>query len=203
MTCIAGLVHEGAVYIGGDSCGLGGTRMVIRKDTKVFERGGMVFGFTSSFRMGQLLAHSLNVPEQRSSQSVEQFMATDFINTIRDCLKAGGFSATKEGVETGGTFLVGYRGRLFEIEDDYQVGERHCGFAAVGCGSDIALGALSVLPEKMPPRERVVKALEAAEMHSAGVRRPFNVVVLAAEPLHRERRLGVVKGDERERSAEP
>ena len=35
MTCIVGLVHEGVVYIGGDSAGVGGLSLTVRADEKV------------------------------------------------------------------------------------------------------------------------------------------------------------------------
>jgi hypothetical protein len=39
MTCIAGLVHEGAVYISGDSAGTDGPDLVVLADEKVFKTG--------------------------------------------------------------------------------------------------------------------------------------------------------------------
>ena len=55
MTCIAGLVHDGAVYLAGDSAGCSGWDLTVRADPKVFVSGSYVMGFTTSFRMGQLL----------------------------------------------------------------------------------------------------------------------------------------------------
>ena len=61
MTCIVGLVHEGVVYIGGDSAGVGGMSLTVRADEKVFQNGEFLMGFTTSFRMGQLLRYSLKL----------------------------------------------------------------------------------------------------------------------------------------------
>ena len=69
-------------------------------------------------------------------------MATAFIDAVRDSLKAGGWATTKDGREAGGGFLVGYRGQLFTICDDFQVAEASAGYDAVGCGHAIACGAL-------------------------------------------------------------
>ena len=41
MTCIVGLVHEGVVYIGGDSAGVGGMSLTVRADEKVFQNGNV------------------------------------------------------------------------------------------------------------------------------------------------------------------
>ena len=51
MTCIVGLVENGVVYIGGDSSGVGGWNLMLRKDRKVFRVGEALLGFTSSFRL--------------------------------------------------------------------------------------------------------------------------------------------------------
>lgn len=177
MTVIAGLVDDGTVLIGGDSAGIGGYQLTVRRDSKVFLNGPYVFGFTSSFRMGQLLRWALKPPPPGDGGELEQFMVTDWIDSVRNCLKEGGYAENFGGAESGGTFLVGVRGRLFEINGDYQVGEPLDGYAAVGCGADIALGALHATQGmKMSADERVMGALRAAERHSAGVRGPFTLL---------------------------
>lgn len=178
MTCIVGLVHKGTVYMGGDSAGVGGYSLTVRKDTKVFHNASFLMGFTSSFRMGQLLRYAFSPPDYDSSVSLEKFMATTFIDAVRACLKEGGFASKSSEVEAGGYFLVGFQGRLFYIESDYQVGEALDGYDAVGCGSDVALGALYATSARVTPRKRILLALQAAERHNAGVRAPFTVEAL-------------------------
>jgi ATP-dependent protease HslVU (ClpYQ) peptidase subunit len=174
MTCIVGLVDGGKVYIGGDSAGVGGYSLTLRADRKVFRNGDFIMGFTSSFRMGQLLAHAFTPPKRHPDTDVYKFMVTDFINAVRDCLKSGGYAEKHNEAESGGTFLVGYAGRLFKVESDYQVGEPVENFDACGCGEDIALGALFASQAGAKPQERLKTALKAAERFSAGVRGPFH-----------------------------
>lgn len=177
MTVIAGLVDDGAVLIGGDSAGIGGYQLTVRRDSKVFINGPYVFGFTSSFRMGQLLRWALKPPPPGDPAELERFMTTAWIDSVRECLQAGGYAWSNGGQESGGTFLVGVAGRLFEVDADYQVGEPLDGYAAVGCGADIALGALhATRSAAMGADERVMAALRAAERHSAGVRGPFTLL---------------------------
>ena len=104
MTCIAALVQDGAITMGGDSAGVAGLRLHVRSDPKVFRNG------------------------------------------------------------------------------DFQVGELHDPFAAVGCGMDLAHGALYALRDSdLDPESKVRLALEAAERFSAGVRRPFVIERLEAK----------------------
>ncbi len=180
MTCIAGLVDNGDVYIGADSAGVNDRfDLTVRADEKVFRNGEFLFGFTSSFRMGQLLRHQLSPPAHPSGMSVDRYMVHELVDAIRECLKAGGYQRTKEGVDTGGTFIVAYRGRLFTVENDYQVACQVEPFCAVGCGYAYARGVLYELRNaKMPPRTKILHALNAAEHFSAGVRGPFKVMKL-------------------------
>lgn len=173
MTCIVGLIDDDRrVWIGGDSAAVGGLSLNVRTDPKVFVKDGFVMGFTTSFRMGQLLAHSFTPPKRHPDTDLFAYMVTAFVDGLRSCLKDGGYAERRNEAETGGTFLVGHAGRLFCIYDDYQVAEWADGYAAVGCGADITLGALFATAGSAPDA-RVCRALEAAERFSAGVRGPF------------------------------
>ncbi|WP_306204046.1 hypothetical protein [Actinoplanes sp. RD1] len=172
MTAIVGVEQGGRVYVGGDSAGVSGLLLTVRADEKVFRKDKYVFGFTTSFRMGQLLRYSLTLPEPAGD--LEAFMSTVFVDALRECLKAGGWARKDNDREEGGTFLVGVQGRLFTIHDDYQVAKAADGFAAVGCGEEPALGALyATAGTGLGPRKRVLRALAAAERFNGGVRGPF------------------------------
>lgn len=176
MTVIAGLIDKGRVYIGGDSAGVGGYDLTVRADKKVFRNGDFAMGFTTSFRLGNLLQHALTPPRRHPDDDIHKFMVNDFVDAVRECLKKGGYAKKEHETEEGGTFLVGYSGRLFIIYDDYQVGEPLDGYAACGCGESFALGSLGT--SKGAPRARIIKALEMAERHSGGVRGPFHIEVV-------------------------
>lgn len=180
VTCIVGIVEGNTVWMGGDSAGVAGYHLTVRGDQKVFTNGPMIFGFTSSFRMGQLLRYALDIPDHDPRIDVDRYMATTFIAAVRQCLKANGWASKEGESERGGTFLVGYQGRLFQVCDDYQVGAPVDGFDAVGCGAEVARGALFASAH-LKANERVALALSAAERFSAGVRGPFVTMSLPAE----------------------
>jgi hypothetical protein len=175
MTVIVGIAQDGIVHLGGDSAGVAGYTITTRADAKVFANGPFVFGFTTSFRMGQLIRYAWIPPEPpRAPGDLDRFMATAFIDGLREALKAGGWAAKENEREEGGTFLVGVSGRLFQIADDYQVGESTAGFDAVGAGDEIALGALHATSYgRMSAPRRLQIALEAAERFNTGVTGPF------------------------------
>jgi hypothetical protein len=82
MTCIVGLEHQGKVYIGADSAGVQGYNVTCRSDEKVFQNKDFILGFTSSFRMGQLLRYSFNPPTQPANKDDMHYLATDFITAV-------------------------------------------------------------------------------------------------------------------------
>jgi len=166
--------------MGGDSAGVAGYDLAVRADQKVFRNGAMLFGFTTSFRMGQLLRYALTVPERLPSVDVDRFMVTTFVDAVRECLKSHGWAEKKHEQEIGGHFLVGYEGRLFKVESDYQVASAVDGFDACGCGDQIAKGCLFA-SSHLAGKERALLALQAAERFSAGVRGPFCVESLDHE----------------------
>jgi ATP-dependent protease HslVU (ClpYQ) peptidase subunit len=179
MTCIVAIKKDGIVYMGADSAGIFSCSfdLMVRNDPKIYQVGEFLFGFTGSFRMGQLLGYSMPKLIKEEAMPIHQFMVTTFIDTVRQVLKDGGFASKKDENESGGTFLVGYRGHLFCVEGDYQVGEVAQDYCAVGCGAQIALGSLctssyhDLLIDE--PEQRLRIALEAAQEFSAGVRAPF------------------------------
>ena len=178
MTCVAAIAERERIYMAADSAGVAGLSLHLRRDPKIYRVGSqMLIGFTSSFRMGQLLGYSLTLPEHRDNTPVERYMTTAFIDAVRTCLKNGGWAKKEHEVESGGQFLVGYRGRLFEVDSDFQVGESLQNYAAVGSGFEIALGSLHST-KAMTARKRLSLALDSAERFSAGVRRPFRFETL-------------------------
>jgi hypothetical protein len=103
------------------------------------------------------------------------------IPAIRTVLINGGFAKKENNVEQGGQMLVGFRGCLFQIESDFQVGWNACGYDAVGAGAEIALGSLAttaITGSTTAPSDRLKIALLAAEEHNIGVRQPFTILRL-------------------------
>ena len=188
MTCIVGIEHETGVYIGGDSAGIAGWELTVRADPKVFRVGEFLYGIAGSFRMGNLLRYAfVPPPPPKKRKHLDAYMVTAFIDTLRAVVEAGGTREKKNEVESlhNSSFLVAVRGRLFEIDSDFQVGRPASGYAAIGCGSSVALGALHALVVGVGlthPTDCVAAALRAAEAHNIGVRGPFIIEHLPTTP---------------------
>ena len=181
MTCIVGIADQktGSVFIGGDSASVEGW-MLQTSAPKVFYNHPFVAGYTTSFRMGQLLQYRMRIDRPSTVYDLNYWMVDSFIPRWQETLKDNGWLKTKDGREEGGEFLIGLYGRLFIVSDDFQVQPRN--YCAVGCGAEIALGSLFTTESmNKPSKERVHIALQAAEAHSAGVRGPMYYMELTKE----------------------
>lgn len=182
MTAIAGFVSGNKVYIAGDSAGVGGGQTHHRKDVKVFkisagktgQKREMVIGYTSSFRMGQVIRFHVKLPAHPAKMDDYEYMVTQFIPAVKKQFKKHGYERKKDGEDRGGTFLAGYNGNLFLIHDSYQVAMQLDPYAACGCGRDLCMGALHALRDMdLKPEERLTLALESAIRFSSGVEGPI------------------------------
>ena len=193
MTCIVAVSDGETVVIGGDSAGTAGQELRLRADPKVFQAGPYVIGFTTSFRMGQILQYAVDLPAPPRGETTSQlqaFLVSDLVPVLRHAyaeqgfIKSGRFSSdrdpktTAEGQELGGLFLLGVAGQIFEIGMDFQVGRPFLPYSAVGSGALVALGALHAmeLDSSLLLRERAERALAASESYCASVRGPFHFV---------------------------
>ena len=177
MTCIVGLKHDGKVYIGADSVGSDGYTNTLMKSPKVFVLpNGMVIGYTTSFRFGQLLEYNLGnkLADAGGGESDMQYMVTVFVEEVRNVLKDGGFSTINNNVEEGGNLLVAYNGNLYELHTDFCILEYLSDWAACGSGATYAYGAFYAT-QGQDPVSRVRMALKAGMYYSPSVQSPFHI----------------------------
>lgn len=178
MTCAIGLKYNNIIYIGADNVGSNEHIKLSRNDQKVFIKNNMIFGCTTSYRMINLLQYQLEIPIH-NNKSIDAYMYTDFIETVRTLFKDKGFSKIDANVQTGGNFIVGYQGNLYEIENDFQIVKHNDNFCCVGSGSYYAYGAMKILQkEKISPENKIKRALEVAEYYNPFVRKPFKILYI-------------------------
>lgn len=152
MTCIVGLKHKDKIYIGADSQGSSeGHRMdyqtsklallevKVKKSDKSYKLG---LGFTASYRMGDLLKYAFKPPKIKENQDINEYLVTAFIPKLINCFDVNDFTATKDSVKFGGTFMLGIADRLFVVYENFCVLESVIDYAAIGSGESYALGCL-------------------------------------------------------------
>lgn len=148
MTCILAYVdNESVVHMVGDSAGTD-VRQHSRVDLsskKIFKHGDMLMGYTTSFRMGQLLENCLEIPERSEGLTDYQYLVKQFVPALRKLYTGEGYMLATE--KDGGTFIIGWHGQLYEIADDFAVLHSSNCFTSVGSGTPYAKAAFMALVE--------------------------------------------------------
>lgn len=185
MTCIVSLKQNDKIYIGGDTAAVSGLSVNVRLDVKVFRNKKMLIGYAGSFRLGQIMRFAFNPPAHPKGKDDYEYMCVDFISAVQKCFKKHGFDGQnrKDEKETCGQMLVAYKGQLYEIYEDYQVGVSSEPFTSIGCGSDLAMGAMYALhnlpkSDKISPEDKLKIALDAASTFNGGVLPPYTIETL-------------------------
>jgi len=181
MTCIVGLKRDGRVWIAGDSLAVSGTFKNVRLDSKVFNVGEYVLGFTSSFRMGQILRYQTDLPPPMEQEmgDLDRFAVTQLIPRLRAAFHQNGMMGKNEiGQDQVGQFLIGFRDRLWCVESDFQVSVPADSYYCIGSGAHIATGAMEVLTaaQGTDPEKVVESAIMVAAKFNCGVGGPAVVV---------------------------
>ena len=178
MTLIAALIdRDGAVWLGGDSAASGGGRVYIRRDAKVWGDKEMVLGFAGSFRARDLLRYHTDIIMPTPDADLDTYMRTTFIDTVKQSFREGGFTHKGEGQEAAqATVIVGIRGRIFVVQNDFAIGESNHDFNVIGSGSSEALGSLYATRGNPDPKARLEEALDAAVFFVSSVRPPYQYV---------------------------
>lgn len=177
MTCVVGAVDDrGRVYMGADSSAVDSNIITRHTLPKVFKVGEFGIGYCHSFKLGQLLEFCFVPPpleESMNQHEIIRYMVTEFIPELRSQLESNGYP-NHEDEKDNWSLLVGVRGRLFTIESDFHLGYDEMQYAAIGAGTEYALGAMFCSQDS---GLRLVRSgLEAAEYFCPYVTTPFNFI---------------------------
>lgn len=178
MTCIVGIEHKGKVWLGGDSAATDQSlNRTIIKDPKVFVRDEIAFGVCGLPKVMDAVAHAIDLPKQQGPGSDRKFLVGELVPALREGLRKLDCTAEAPGWGTcfEGSMLIGYRGKLYELQGNFQMIRSSDGTAAVGSGEALAKGSFAVTKHITDPEKRLLTALGAAS-NNAGVAPPFVIV---------------------------
>lgn len=179
MTCIIGLKCDGDVYIGGDSLASDSNGFCSTyKDPKVFYKRDFVFGYSGSYRVGQIIQYDFDIPIHPHELSDMGYLVGVFIPALQ--LKLEERKATHnsdQGLEAAdnSSLLIAYKKEIYCLHSDFQLENNVDNIVSIGCGSTIALGCMYAL-EDMSPINRINKSLEIVSKLNIGVKGPFTVL---------------------------
>jgi ATP-dependent protease HslVU (ClpYQ) peptidase subunit len=150
-----------------------------RKRKKVFIRNNnMMFGCCGSFRMMDLLEWKLYIPVHGKTYSTNEYIHTTFIDAVIKCFNENYYGKIDNNRARGGTFLLGYKDKLYKIYDDYQIEENTKNFNVAGSGGESAYSSILtslMLKQTTSPKTIIEIALNVAEQRIVSVRSPFYI----------------------------
>jgi len=175
MTCIVAATDGRSLLFGADSAGPSGDEILVVETPKVFARGLYLIGYAGSFRLGQILRYTADLPDPPEASDLEAFLVRELVPAVRKAVVDEGMA--NPGPRILGeqvSFLLGCRGQIWTVTADLSV-IRETPFAAAGSGRLRAYGALHALHAAgvEPVRRRLELALEAAAAYTTSVRPPW------------------------------
>jgi len=194
MTCIIGLEEDGRVYMGGDSCTTAGYETRTIKGKKVFfigKNAQILVGASGSGRMTQILQYNFKPPPFGTFEA-EEYLCKLFVPKLRKAIRKHGYIHTEnqtENISENGRFLIGFKGQLFTIYDDFQVHQTEDGLQALGSGREYALGVMRFYQSMAKqnsiasgvigsPTSGIVNALKIAGYFTGSVAPPYYIEVI-------------------------
>lgn len=178
MTCIVGIEVNGKVLMGSDGCASTSYNKFEYDEPKLFIKNNILFGYTTSFRFADIIKYHVNIPAHESGVSDKEYLIGSLVTEIRNKLKDHGFTSISNNKESGGTALIGYKDKLYVLQDDFSIVRYNGGYNSCGCGIYFALGSLHTTKTmyNISPEDRVKLALEASSAHAVGVSTPFHIM---------------------------
>lgn len=183
MTCIAGAISGNEVWIGGDAvCTQDYSAARVSTQAKVFQVGEFLIGSSGTLRVQQIIRYLFVPPPVE--MDLMSYMVKVFVPALKGVIQENG-GETKDPNGNSildGRYLIGVRGRLFEVDSSYAVFEAKTNYASIGCADQEALAAMftatSLLGGDISPQKIVERGLLAAVEFDTSIRPPFTILKL-------------------------
>lgn len=193
MTCIAAIISNDVITIASDML-VTWDYSVNNYTDKIFRKGnGYVVGCSGGVRVSQLMQYEVTFPViPKNVKDLKEFIVKKVVPNIRKVMRKELAKKNMDESDLNSAFLIGVKGGLFIITEDYCVLEFDK-FAAIGSGAIAALASLSTTEEVkkdfdvgIPDAQRLAYALNSAHEVENTVGEDNQVVAI----------FGLTRGDE-------
>ena len=175
MTCIISYKQDGKVILAGDKAGSNGFSGHLSKEPKVFTNGDFMIGYTTSFRMGQILNHLWTAPKRKVDQNTVKYLYVDVIPSIMECFDDHNFGDSKE--NKYGNFVMVYENEIYEVQGDMSMLQHDTDIVCVGSGEYHATAAVRVLLDYEHDDKKILnKAFKVVSDNIVSVSKEFDFI---------------------------
>lgn len=173
MTIIIGIEHTDSVLLAGDLEASADNISFPQTHPKVFVKQGIVFGFSTSFRFGQLLQFCMKIPEPIPRANILEWLVSVFIPELQATLSRAEYKDSFE-------CLIGIGGELYILQPDFSVIRSAYGYAAIGSAAEFALGCVAThLGMGRPIKTILEMSIASCSAHCSGISKSCIVVAAA------------------------
>lgn len=178
MTCVVAISDGVNVYMGSDSA-------ISDSDTgnmsnlrlpKIFIRDEYLIGYSGSIRFGKFIQHSFEfpiVPEWAvGSDKLDEFINGSVIPEMKIQTSSHELEPKEKEVFS---LLIGIRGHIFEVDNEWGAYEVLDNYAAIGSGGPIALGAIYASNAIGSPESKLILGLKSAIKFNAFCKEPYTI----------------------------
>ncbi len=159
--------------MGADSASSGDNELMVIQSSKIAKIGPYLIGGCGSGRALNLVQYKAKLPKNPPTKNLEKFLVNNVIPAIQESFKDEPKCDGELVMDFG--FLIGVKGQLYVIQQDFTVDRSIDGYYAEGSGKLPALGVLYATRTMKDARKRVVQALTAASKFTPYCRAPFTV----------------------------
>lgn len=178
MTVIVAVKHyDGTVYMGADSLAIVEGRKAFLAQPKITRIGPMLLGFAGNAKSLSTVFYETKEDifsdfgeYTKLNKDISQWIHERLIPVLRKGLLDKGFMGVDKPHEA--QLLIALDGSIFSIHGELEYVEYNAGYAAIGSGRDLALGALYYMSKYSPalhPLTKIREAIEAASKFDYGV----------------------------------
>jgi ATP-dependent protease HslVU (ClpYQ) peptidase subunit len=157
VTAIVAIFDRGQVFFGADSAVTAGQDRRLTREPKIWKAGNALMGAAGCGEWCRSLRR-LKWPDDVT------------LEWLADQLP-------KLKIKGNGELLIGLSSGLYELDGGFDPFPHADPFAAIGSGSQPAIGSLYA-SRRMPPKRRLTTALEAAKRYTSFVMPPYRYLVL-------------------------
>jgi ATP-dependent protease HslVU (ClpYQ) peptidase subunit len=170
MTCIAGIMKDGKVYLAGERGASEGSYIVPIDKPKIWKTGAYIFGYSGTFD-GQLLQYNFNPPAIEGN--FDKFMHGKFLKSLKEFYSEWDLG----GKDSELSLIIGVKGKLYEHDSDsLTLVSYERDYLAIGSGADFAMGSLHATQTHKDPKRRLTLALNAACDFSTSCISPIDII---------------------------
>ena len=184
MTCVVAIVDSSNnIHMGSDSLASDSHSQTIMTDSKLFMIGELLVGFAGSFRSAQVLQYQMFLPERGELQEDMEYLVASFIPVLRTVFADNGLGDDILGSDGfDGEFLLGYRGQVYKMQNDFSLIVAKDDFVSIGAGGEVSSAVLYATKDMdIAPTDRLELALKSSAYQITTVKEPFHFICVDSD----------------------